>query len=84
MAGKHDNRTDGIINGKMIVGDVIKANPAAEGVLKKHLGELCLSLPGARTESIEFLAAMNDYHEEPLLEDLNRVCKKTPPKTGHF
>ncbi|MBI5328816.1 MAG: hypothetical protein HZB80_11105 [Deltaproteobacteria bacterium] len=84
MTTKHHNKIEGIINGKMIVGDVIKANSSAESIFKKHLGELCLSLPGSRTETIEFLAAMNDYHEEPLVEDLNRVCEKTPPKTGHF
>ena len=70
MAGKHHNSAEGIITGKMIV--------------RKHLGEYCLALPGAQTESIEFLAAMNDYHEELLLEALNSVCKKAPAKTGHF
>jgi len=84
MAGKHHNSAEGIITGKMIVGEVIEANPKAADVFKKHLGRYCLSLPGARTESIEFLAAMNDYHEEPLLEALNNVCKKAPAKIGHF
>ncbi|HBO84060.1 MAG: hypothetical protein A2073_01745 [Deltaproteobacteria bacterium GWC2_42_11] len=86
MAGKHHHKVEGegIINGKMIVGEVVEANQKAEDVFKKHLGEYCLSIPGSRTESIEFLAAMHDCHEEPLLEELNRVCKKAPPKMGHF
>lgn len=84
MAGKHHNSAEGIITGKMIVREVIEANPKALDVFRKHLGEYCLALPGAQTESIEFLAAMNDYHEEPLLEALNTVCKKAPAKVGHF
>lgn len=84
MAEKHHHKIEGIINGKMIVREVIEVNPKAEDVFKKHLGKSCLSLPGSKTESIEFLAAMNDYHEEPLVTDLNKVCKKAPPKTGHF
>ena len=84
MAGKHHNSAEGIITGKMIVGEVIEANPKAADVFKKPLGEYCLALAGGQTESIEFLAAMNDYHEEPLLEALNSVCKKAPAKIGHF
>ncbi len=77
-------KIEGPITGKVIIEDLLEVCPEAEEVIKKHLGELALTIPGARTESIEFLAAMHDYHEEPLLEDLNKVCKKAPPKVGHF
>ena len=83
MAGGH-KKIDGPVNGKVIIKDLLEVCPEAEEVFKKHLGPLCLSIPGSRTESIEFLAAMYDYHEEPLLEDLNKVCKSPPPKVGHF
>ncbi len=85
MAVKHGEKKDQKVTGKMIVGDLLKVCPEAREVFKKHLGPYCLSVPGSTLESIEFLAAMYDYHEEPLLEDLNRVCKDIPPlKEGHF
>lgn len=81
--GKHHHE-EGLITGKMIIQDVLQVCPQAEAVFKKHLGENALSIPGAKTEAIEFLAAMNDYHEDILLAELNQVCKIAPPKAGHF
>lgn len=78
---KHE---EGAVTGKMIVEDLLLACPQAEVVITKHLGPLALSVPGSRTEAIEFLCAMNDYHEEILLAELNEVCKKPPHKAGHF
>ncbi|MFQ5427764.1 MAG: hypothetical protein ACE5EZ_02175 [Thermodesulfobacteriota bacterium] len=75
---------EGVINAKMIVRDIINACPQAEVVLKKHLGAAALAVPGARVESLEFLAAMNDYHESVLLAEINEVCKVAPTKVGHF
>lgn len=84
--GAHNDHheEEGVITGKMIVMDILKACPQAEAVIIKHLGPLALSMPGARTEALEFLAAMNDYHEYKLLEELNQVCKVRPRKAGHF
>ncbi len=80
----HDKQKDWVITDKVIVGDLLKICPDAEEIFKKHLGSLCLTIPGAKTESIEFLAAMHDYHAYILLEDINSVCKVLPPKIGHF
>ena len=81
-----EKKIEGPIQGKMIVGDVIELCPEAEEVFKRHLGPYCLTVPGSMTESIEFLVAMHDYHESPLVEDLNKVYKDTPipSKIGHF
>lgn len=90
MAGRHDDKHhhhhghDWIINGKMIISDVLEVCPEAEQVFVKHLGPLALTIPGARAEAIEFLTAMHDYHEDILLTELNEVCKKAPSKAGHF
>ncbi|MBI1913064.1 MAG: hypothetical protein HYS21_13845 [Deltaproteobacteria bacterium] len=86
MAGhsSHHHHEEGVITGKMIVEDVLHVCPQAEAVFKKHLGENVFKVPGLKTEAIEFLAAMHDYHEYILLEELNQVCKKAPHKTGHF
>jgi hypothetical protein len=83
MAGGHDDEK-GVITEKMIIKDIIHACPQAETVIKKHLGAAALSVPGSWTESLEFLAAMNDYHTAIILKELNQVCKVTPSKTGHF
>jgi hypothetical protein len=69
------NKIDGKIKGKMIVGDIIDLCPEAEAVFKKHFGPNSLLFPGAKTESVEFLAAMNDCHEAPVLKDLNDLCE---------
>lgn len=85
MAGHaHHHEEERLITGKMIIGDVLQVCPQAEEVFKKHLGAGSLAIPGARTEAIEFLCAMNDCHEEPLIKELNQVCMKAPFKTGHF
>lgn len=90
MAGHHNDEkhghhhAEGLITGKMIIQDVLAVCPQAEAIFIKHLGPRALSVPGAKTEAIEFLAAMNDYHEHILLEELNQVCKIAPGKAGHF
>ncbi len=74
----------GVITGKMIVRDIINACPQAEVIIKKHLGAAALIVPGSRVESLEYLVAMNDYHESTVLAELNEVCKIAPAKVGHF
>lgn len=80
----HNDHSDWVITNKMIVQDVLNACPQALAVFTKHLGPYALAVPGVKTEAIEVLAAMSDYHEEKLLEELNQVCKQKPKKTGHF
>jgi len=70
-----DTKIEGKIKAKMIVGDIIDLCPEAEEVFKKHFGPNSLLFPGAKTESVEFLAAMNDCHEALVLKDLNDVCE---------
>jgi len=84
MAGNHDHDEIGAITEKMVIRDIINACPQAEAILRKHLGAAALCIPGAWTESLEFLAAMNDYHTHIILKELNQVCKVSPSKTGHF
>jgi len=83
MAGGHHD-IEGPITEKVIILDLLKAFPDAEGVIKKHLGPRCFSIPGSKTESLEFLAAMHDYHVALILADLNKLCTNPPAKTGHF
>jgi len=80
----HDDHSDWIITNKMIVQDVLNACPQSRAVFDKHLGSYALCIPGVKTEAIEVVAAMSDYHESKLLEELNQVCKQLPKKTGHF
>ncbi|NOS35632.1 MAG: hypothetical protein GQ522_03235 [Deltaproteobacteria bacterium] len=83
MAGGH-HEVEGPITEKVIVLDLLKAFPDAEGIIQKHLGQRCFSIPGSKTESIEFLAAMHHYHVHLLLADLNKICTHAPSKVGHF
>ena len=83
MAGGHHD-IEGPITEKVIILDLLNAFPDAEGIIKKHLGSRCFSIPGSKTESLEFLAAMHDYHVALILADLNKLCTNPPAKTGHF
>ncbi len=74
----------GPITDKMIVGDIIHTCPEAEVIIKKHLGSAALFMPGSKAESIEFLAAMNDYHVNTILDEINEICYVAPEKVGHF
>lgn len=86
MAGHddHGHSIDLVITEKVVIKDLLHACPQAEEVIKKYLGKSALSIPGAKTETIEFLAAMHDSHVHPIVEELNQVCKVKPPKVGHF
>lgn len=82
--GHNHHEVEGVITGKVVVSDLLQACPQAEAVLIKHLGKKAIIVPGAKTETIEFLCAMNDYHEYILVAELNEVCKQAPSKVGHF
>ncbi len=86
MAGhdKHTDTSNWVINEKVVINDLLHACPQAEEILIKYLGRHAMCMPGSKTETIEFLAAMNDTHVHPILEELNQVCKVAPSKFGHF
>ncbi len=82
MAAHHG--PTGPITEKMIVSDIIHTCPQAEVIITKHLGRAALFMPGSKCESLEFLAAMNDYHVNLILDELNEICLVAPAKVGHF
>lgn len=83
MAGKHDT-SKYLVTEKVIVQDLLNACPQAEAILKSYMGSGVLCIPGAKTESIEFLAAMHDTHVHDMLDEINQICKIPPKKAGHF
>lgn len=83
MSADH-NRVEGPITEKVIISDLLEVCPEAEGIIGDLLGESALFIPGARTESLEFICAMHDFHYVKLLDALNKVCKVHPGKIGHF
>jgi len=82
--GHTNHEEEGAITGKVVVNDLLQVCPQAEAILIKHLGKAAIAVPGSRTETIEFLCAMNDYHLYIILPELNEVCKVPPSKVGHF
>jgi hypothetical protein len=86
MAGHdtHQDTSSWVITDKVVISDLLQACPQAEEILIKYLGRRALCMPGSKTETLEFLSAMNDIHIHALLEELNEVCKIAPTKTGHF
>ncbi|MFQ5465453.1 MAG: hypothetical protein ACE5EI_05955 [Thermodesulfobacteriota bacterium] len=86
MAGHHGDEDTAtlVITEKVVIEDLLQACPQAEAVLRKYLGSRALCVPGSKTETIEFLAAMHDTHVHPIIDELNEVCKVKPLKLGHF
>lgn len=86
MAGNHghDDHKDWVVTEKVVISDLLNTCPQAEEIIRKHLGPRALCIPGAKTETIEFLSAMHDYHCHYILEEINQVCKTAPSKFGHF
>src|SRR4030042_4240641 len=48
----------------MVIGDVLKANPAAIKVIQKYFGQGCFTCPGMNMESISFGALMHNIDPE--------------------
>ena len=44
-------------NKEMIIGDIIRSDPRAEEIIKKHFGNGCYTCPGMNMESITFGSA---------------------------
>ncbi|MDO8473238.1 MAG: DUF1858 domain-containing protein [Dehalococcoidia bacterium] len=60
-------------NKDMIIGDAIKAGPAAEQVIKKHFGNGCFTCPGMNMESISFGAMMHNMDPDAIVDELNKL-----------
>jgi hybrid cluster-associated redox disulfide protein len=57
----------------MVIGDVLKANPAAIKVIEKYFGTGCFTCPGMKMESISFGAMMHNLDPEVIVKELNAL-----------
>ena len=57
----------------MVIGDVLKANPAAIKVIEKYFGQGCFTCPGMKMESISFGAMMHNMDPEAIIKELNEL-----------
>lgn len=60
-------------NKDMVIGDVVKASPAAEEVVKKYFGSGCFTCPGMNMESISFGAMMHNMDADVIVAELNNL-----------
>jgi hybrid cluster-associated redox disulfide protein len=60
-------------NKDMVIGDVLKANPAAINVISKYFGQGCFTCPGMKMESISFGAMMHNIDPEVIVKELNEL-----------
>ena len=56
-----------------VIGDVIKAIPGAENVIRKYFGAGCFTCPGINMESISFGAAMHNIDPEKIVEEIKKL-----------
>jgi hybrid cluster-associated redox disulfide protein len=57
----------------MVIGDVLKAKPAAIKVIEKYFGQGCFTCPGMKMESISFGAMMHNMDPEVIIKELNEM-----------
>ena len=68
---KEDEMTTKIeVTKDSFIGDVIKAVPGAEEVIRKYFGNGCFTCPGINMESIAFGAAMHNMDPEKIVEEI--------------
>jgi hybrid cluster-associated redox disulfide protein len=60
-------------NKDMVIGDVLKADPAAIKVIEKYFGTGCFTCPGMKMESISFGAMMHNMDPEVIVKELNAL-----------
>lgn len=60
-------------NKDMVIGDAVKASPAAEEVIKKYFGNGCFTCPGMNMESISFGAMMHNMDADVIVAELNNL-----------
>jgi hybrid cluster-associated redox disulfide protein len=56
-----------------VIGDVLKANPAAIKVIEKYFGQGCFTCPGMKMESISFGALMHNIDPELVVKEINEL-----------
>jgi hybrid cluster-associated redox disulfide protein len=61
------------ITKEMVIGDVLKANPAAIKVIQKYFGEGCFACPGMNMESISFGALVHNIDPEVIVKEINEL-----------
>ena len=57
-----------------VIGDVIKASPAASKVIEKYFGNGCFTCPGINVESISFGAMMHNVDPNKIVEEINALA----------
>jgi hybrid cluster-associated redox disulfide protein len=67
------NMADKKITKDMVIGDVLKVNPAAIKVIEKYFGTGCFTCPGMKMESISFGAMMHNLDPEVIVKELNAL-----------
>lgn len=67
------NMAEKKFNKDMVIGDVLKANPAAIKVIEKYFGTGCFTCPGMKMESISFGAMMHNMDPEVIVKELNEL-----------
>jgi len=60
-------------NKDMVIGDVLKMNPAAIKVIEKYFGKGCFTCPGMQMESISLGAMIHDIDPEVIVKELNAL-----------
>ncbi len=56
-----------------VIGDVLKANPAAIKVIQKYFGQGCFTCPGMNMESISFGALMHNMDPDVIVKEINEL-----------
>ncbi len=59
-----------------VIGDVIKAVPGAEEVIKRYFGTGCFTCPGINMESIAFGATMHNMNPEKIVTDIKKLMER--------
>ncbi len=61
------------ITKEMVIGDVLKANPAAIKVIQKYFGQGCFACPGMNMESISLGALVHNIDPEVIVKEINEL-----------
>lgn len=56
-----------------IIGEVIKAGPAAKNVIQKYFGNGCFTCPGINMESIAFGSMMHNLDPNKIVDEINAL-----------
>lgn len=57
------------------IGEVIKAVPGAEEVIRKYFGNGCFTCPGINVESIAFGSTMHNVDPEDVVADIKKLAE---------